>query len=59
MTLFGPVCQVETPDCVVVVGDGNPTLSRTIAAKKLHYSVAHVETGLRSGADKCRKIQIV
>jgi len=49
MTAFEELCQANTPDAVLVVGDVNSTLACSIVAKKLHIPVAHVEAGLRSG----------
>jgi UDP-N-acetylglucosamine 2-epimerase (non-hydrolysing) len=49
MVAFEKLCQTEPPDAVLVVGDVNSTLACSIAAKKLHIPVAHVEAGLRSG----------
>jgi len=49
MTAFDPVCAQEKPGCVLLVGDVNSTLACAIVAKKLHFPVAHIEAGLRSG----------
>lgn len=48
MTAFEKICEAETPDLVIVVGDVNSTLACSIVAKKLWIKLAHVEAGLRS-----------
>jgi UDP-N-acetylglucosamine 2-epimerase (non-hydrolysing) len=48
MVAFEEVCQKESPDLVMVVGDVNSTLACSIVAKKCGIAVAHVEAGLRS-----------
>ena len=42
------VIEKERPDCVLVYGDTNSTLSGSLAAAKLHVPVAHMEAGIRS-----------
>ena len=48
MRRFEPVLDAHRPSCVVVVGDVNSTLARTLVAVKKGVPVAHVEAGLRS-----------
>jgi UDP-N-acetylglucosamine 2-epimerase (non-hydrolysing) len=48
MMKFEPVCEQETPDWVVVVGDVNSTMACTLVCSKMGIRVAHVEAGLRS-----------
>ena len=49
MLKFEEVLQQENPDLVLVVGDVNSTIACALVAVKMHYPVAHVEAGLRSG----------
>jgi UDP-N-acetylglucosamine 2-epimerase (non-hydrolysing) len=49
MLAYERLCLAERPDATLVVGDVTSTLACTLAAKKLHIPVAHVEAGLRSG----------
>lgn len=49
MISYEELCQTQSkPDLVVVVGDVNATLACSLAAKKIHLAVAHLEAGLRS-----------
>jgi len=49
MLAYEKLAMDERPAMVMVVGDVNATVAVTLAAKKLHIPVAHVEAGLRSG----------
>jgi len=48
MKRFETVCQEQTPDAVLVVGDVNSTIACALVAAKLQIPVIHVEAGLRS-----------
>ena len=52
MIEFEKVLEQEKPDWIVVVGDVNATLSCSVAARKLHVKVCHIEAGLRSGDER-------
>lgn len=52
MIAFEKVLLKEKPDWVIVLGDVNATLSCSVAAKKLHIKVCHIEAGLRSGDER-------
>jgi UDP-N-acetylglucosamine 2-epimerase (non-hydrolysing) len=52
MIAFEKVLEKEKPDWVVVLGDVNATLACSVAAKKLHVKVCHIEAGLRSGDER-------
>lgn len=49
MIAFEKVLLEHAPDCVIVVGDVNATLSCSVIAKRLNIKVCHIEAGLRSG----------
>lgn len=48
MVAYEALCMAQRPDWTIVVGDVNSTMACTLAAKKLHIRVAHLEAGLRS-----------
>ena len=52
MIAFEKVLLKEKPDWVIVLGDVNATLACSVAAKKLHIKVCHIEAGLRSGDER-------
>jgi UDP-N-acetylglucosamine 2-epimerase (non-hydrolysing) len=49
LVAYERLCLAQRPAATLVVGDVTSTLACTLAAKKLHIPVAHVEAGLRSG----------
>ena len=48
MERFEPVCEKESPDCIVLFGDVNSTVACALVGAKNHVRIAHVEAGLRS-----------
>ena len=52
MISFEKILQEEKPDWVIVFGDVNATIACSIAAKKLHIKICHIEAGIRSFDDK-------
>jgi len=48
MVRFDAICDRESPDWVIVVGDVNSTMACTLVCAKKGIRVAHVEAGLRS-----------
>ena len=52
MIAFEKVLIEEKPNWVIVLGDVNATLACSVAAKKLHIRVCHIEAGLRSFDDR-------
>jgi len=52
MIAFEKVLYEYQPDWVIVLGDVNATLACSVAAKKLHIKVCHIEAGLRSGDER-------
>jgi len=52
MIAIEKVLLKENPDWIIVLGDVNATLACSVAAKKLHIKVCHIEAGLRSGDEK-------
>lgn len=48
LSLLDGILLEQNPDWVVVYGDTNSTIAGALSAAKLHFPVAHVESGLRS-----------
>jgi UDP-N-acetylglucosamine 2-epimerase (non-hydrolysing) len=55
MQAMEKVLTEDRPDVLVVYGDVNSTMAATLAAAKLMVPVAHVEAGMRSPIDRCRR----
>ena len=43
------VIDKEKPDCIIVMGDTNSTLSAALVARKKNIKLAHIEAGVRCG----------
>ena len=48
LAALDPILNDEDPDWVLAYGDTNTTLAAAISATKLHFPLAHLESGLRS-----------
>ncbi len=55
MIAFEQVILETSPRLVVVYGDVNSTIAAALVASNLAVPVAHVEAGLRSFDDRCRR----
>ncbi|MEZ5045571.1 MAG: UDP-N-acetylglucosamine 2-epimerase (non-hydrolyzing) [Chitinophagaceae bacterium] len=42
------ICEMESPDAILIYGDTNSTLAGALVAAKMHIPQIHVEAGLRS-----------
>lgn len=52
MISFEKILQEENPDWIIIFGDVNATIACSIAAKKLHIKICHIEAGIRSFDDR-------
>ena len=48
LTKIEEILIAEKPEAVIIYGDTNSTIAGSLAAKKLHIKVIHIEAGLRS-----------
>lgn len=42
------IIEIEKPDYIILYGDTNSTLAGAVTASKMHISIVHIESGLRS-----------